>query len=451
MIKKINDTIVAISTPRGKGGIGIIRLSGSKAYTIANIITKKKFFIVDCIERTSFFGKNDVLLDFGLLLYFKKPKSFTGEDVIELHTHGSDLILDSILIRAIELGARLAEPGEFSFRSFFNGKIDLLQAESVNSLIKSNVSYYNNFILKSLSGAFSNEINMIMDKLLLLRRDLEAFIEFPDDITFSFKEFSINFNEFMLFFDIFFDKLYTNCFVTDFFKITILGNVNVGKSSLFNLLLKKDRAITSNIPGTTRDFLESDFSLDGVNFKLVDTAGFNDKSQCLIEQNGITKTFEQLEEASIIIFMFDINKISDIEIKIFQNVLNNYESNSKIFLLKNKIDLINLKEKIVLHNKYIECYLSVRKNIGINLFLNKLKHVLFDIKDTSYMVNKRHYSLLLKVKKCLLNIDINKNDFSFDILAENLKNAYIFLSEILGKNFSESLINEIFSKFCIGK
>jgi len=452
MINKLIDTIVAVSTPRGSGGIGIVRVSGLKSFFIACEISKKKIKS-DRIERVSFFNKKDVLLDIGLILYFKNPKSFTGEDVVEFHAHGNDLILDSLVLRAIELGARLAEPGEFSFRAFFNDKIDLLQAESINALIRSNFLYCNNFILKSLSGVFSEEIITILDRISLLRRDLEACIEFPDDIFFDFKVFLVRFKEVVLLFNTLFNKISGDYFISDSFKVVILGDVNVGKSSFFNFLLKSTRSIVSNVPGTTRDFIDNDFEVDGFNFKLVDTAGFNSNSNCEIEKSGIIKTFEQIEKASVVIFMFDAtNCIDPMNNIIFRQVLDKYSGKLKFFVLRNKIDLINCDEKLIFHDKYTELYISVKDNKGIDLFLNELKHILFNVEKTSYMVNKRHYELFLKAKKCLSRLNDYQNDnFILDICAEDLKHVYIYLSDILGRQSSNNVINEVFSNFCIGK
>lgn len=452
MIKKLCDTIVAVSTPRGIGGIGVVRLSGNKSCDIASIILKRRV-ISRGIRHGAFFGKNNVVLDYGLFMYFKNPRSFTGEDIIEFHAHGNDLILDSIVSRSIELGARLAEPGEFSFRAFFNGKIDLLQAESVNALILSKISSCNNFILRSLSGVFSDEINFILDRLLVLRSDLEAYIEFPDDVNFSFDTFLINFFEVKSLFSLLFDRVYVNYFIADVLKVAILGDVNVGKSSFFNFLLKKNRSIVSSTPGTTRDFIENDLEIDGFKFKLVDTAGFNDNSSCSIEKNGILMSFEQLNEASVAIVMFDCTRNEDVSKSyILDLVLNNKNSKLKIFVLKNKIDLMSYEKKVIYHNTYTEICVSVKTGLGMDLFLNEFKLVLSDFKTSLYMVNKRHFDLLLKAKQSFDSCDYNfKNRYTLDVCAEDLNIIYMCLSDIVGRHISNDLISKIFTNFCVGK
>ncbi|HIH2763398.1 MAG TPA: GTPase [Candidatus Azoamicus sp.] len=260
MLEKILDTIVAISTPKGIGAIGIVRLSGSKSIYIAETITKKK--ITHNVILNSKFFFNQELIDIGLILYFKKPKSFTGEDVIEFHAHGSKFILDKLLLKSIELGARLAEPGEFSFRAYFNGKLDLIQAESINNLINADCYSNNLSSIKSLIGIFSKELKYILNNILILRRDLEAFIDFPDSVFFDNSHFKNNFFLIKKKFFMLYDKINFSQLKSDFFRISIIGNTNVGKSSLFNFLLKNKRSLVSNVHGTTRDFIEEKYRVN---------------------------------------------------------------------------------------------------------------------------------------------------------------------------------------------
>lgn len=296
MFKKFLDTIVAISTPKGVGAIGILRLSGSKSILIAKIITKKSIIKHNVIITSNFFI-NDKLIDFGLVLCFEKPKSFTGEDVIEFHTHGSEIILNNLLLKSIELGARLAEPGEFSFRAYFNGKLDLIQAEAINNLIHSTLSDKNSFILKSLNGIFSKDLKYILNNILLLRRDLEAFIDFPDNVYFDEYHFVNNLFLIKNFFLRLLDKITFNNLNSDTLKVSIVGNTNVGKSSLFNFLLKHKRSIVSDIHGTTRDFIEEKYNIhESIYLNLIDTAGFKGDFTTNLEKNTILRTFEQIKK-----------------------------------------------------------------------------------------------------------------------------------------------------------
>jgi len=452
MINKLTDTIVAISTPNGPGAIGIIRLSGDKAFFIAKKISKKNLK-PGFIQHAPFFDNKDNLLDLGIILSFKKPKSFTGDDLVEFHAHGSSLILNVLISRIIRLGARLAEPGEFSFRAFLNKKIDLIQAESINLLINSKNYVYNNFILKSLSGYLSNEIKYLLNIFTTLRDQIEAAIEFPDDIQIYINNILTEFEKIKIIFYKLFKKLNLAHFISNKYKIVILGNTNVGKSSLFNFLLNNDRSIISDIPGTTRDFIESDFIINGSDFKLVDTAGFNPDVTSIIEKNGILKAWKQLDDASIIIFMFDIYKISNqFKCEIFNNIFNKYKNTKKFFIIKNKIDLIKSKEKIIFNKNYTEIHVSIKHTLGLDILINEIKKILIEIGEYSYVISKRHYSLFLKIRKILKSINFKNNEhIVWDIYAEKISLICSLLKEILGENVSNDTLDSIFSKFCLGK
>jgi tRNA modification GTPase len=297
---------------------------------------KKK--LVAGINYASFFDSNLFLIDSGLILFFNKPHSFTGEDIIELHAHGNDLILDSLVFRCVGLGARLAYNGEFSFRAFLNNKIDLIQAESINSLIKSNSLNSNKLIFKSLSGKFSDVIKVIISDLSKLKLYLDATIEFPDHLSFSFNDFYssflVSYNNYLSIFD----KVVSDDFLCESLNVVIFGNVNVGKSSLFNFLLKTDRAIVSDIPGTTRDFIESNLCLKGFNFRLIDTAGFNPFTEDFIEKISIERTLNQIRKANILICVVDVLHEYDF--------LNSFNLNKLLLMAESKMKLILLRNKI---------------------------------------------------------------------------------------------------------
>lgn len=451
MIDKVIDTIVAISTPKGQGAIGIIRISGFKAKNIAEIITKKKIkpWI---IQKTSFFS-NDVLIDVGLVLFFEKPKSFTGEDVIEFHSHGSVLILNTLLFKVLELGARLAEPGEFSFRAYFNGKLDLLQAESINSLIQSNSLNDNNSILKSLTGLFSKKLKYINNNILLLRRDVEAFINFPDSIFFHEDHFINNFfcikNEF---FD-FYNKIYFGNLNKNFFKVSIIGNTNVGKSSLFNFLLRNKRSIVSDIHGTTRDFIEEPYKInDNISLNLVDTAGFNLYFKTILEKSSLLKTFEQINKSYLIIYVFDVNQcFNAYDDKIFNMILK-YFNKKKFLVVYNKIDLLNLSNKFKRNTDFIEFYISVKENLGLNELIKEINLNFSQSVNNLFFVDEKFLDSFFKIKNMFLECEkILISDYGFDFFSEELKKIYDEISNILGKNIESDVIKKIFSNFCLGK
>lgn len=446
----LNDTIVAVSTPRGNGGIGIVRLSGHKAIEIAIILSKKKKIKIG-INYASFFCKDGFLIDRGLLLFFKSPKSFTGEDLLEFHIHGNDIILDSLVIRCIELGARTANNGEFSFRSYFNGKIDLIQAEAINSIIKSSYLSSNKFIFKSLSGNFSNIISSILSNINKLYVSLEASIEFPDHISFDFDIFYSSFLKIYDDFSTFFNKLSGEDFYSKPLNVVLLGDVNVGKSSFFNLLLNSNRSIVSDIPGTTRDFIDSSFFLNGIKIKLVDTAGLNFSSNDFLEKMGIQKTYEQISLANILVFVCDVT--SDVDLfknDVFLDVCSKAIFKLKIIVIRNKIDLLNLSKKVINHDNYVEIFLSVKNNYGIDLFIDELSSVYKKFNDNFFFVNKRQFDLLNNIN-FIFNDLLSDELKPLEIYSSSIYNIIVIFNELLGLNYKENILTNIFSNFCVGK
>lgn len=453
MFHDISDTIVAIATPRGSGGIGIIRISGKNAYFIARKLSNKININIG-LNYTSFFDRDAYIIDNGLILFFKKPKSFTGDDVIEVHAHGNDLILDALIFRCIELGARIAKNGEFSFRAYLNNKIDLIQAEAINSIIKSNSIISNRFIFKSLSGKFSDYINSILEKLIALKIQLEASIEFPDHVEFVFSTF---YSELYLIYNLymnFFNRLVLDDFLNASLSIVILGEVNAGKSSLFNCLLNKSRSIVSDVPGTTRDFVDSDFFLNGFKFKLVDTAGFNDTSIDFLEKISIECTINQAKLANILIFVTDItDKFDFIDSCKFNTILQTCLNKIKVIVVRNKIDLVKLNKKILHHETYVEIFLSVKSNYGVDLLLKELSDFYSKINNDLFFVNKRQFDLLFLIKLKFSELILNDEKFnlSLDLYSYNINIIIDTLSELLGIDVNDNILNEIFSKFCVGK
>lgn len=450
MLIKTTDTIIAISTPLGKGAIGIIRLSGNDVYNVIKRITHKTQFIKK-IYYTNFYNNDNIIIDKGLLIFFKKPKSFTGEDVAEFHLHCNEIILNNVINTALKLGVRLAEPGEFTFRAYINNKIDILQAESINTLINAKTSNYNKLILNTLDGNLSKELNYIKNDVILLISEVNATIDFPDDvniINFYIKK-KLNIIKKKLYNLI--NKTENDISTLKEIKIIILGDSNAGKSSLFNFLLKRNRSIISHILGTTRDFIEETLIINNQIFKIIDTAGFNQKSNCNIEKNGILKTFEQIKVADILILVKDITKNTiDNNEEIFQKIIKKFTNKKKILILNNKIDLIKNNNNIKFNNKFL--YISLKKKIG----LTNLKDKIFNLNDYNnnieYIVNKRNYNLLIKLKKKIkILLKLIKKNIDSVIIADKLKEIGLILSEIVGENINTKIIKKIFSNFCIGK
>lgn len=453
MLNKLNDTIVAVSTARGKSAIGIIRMSGNNALDICSVVIKKKLLAREKYY-TIFYNNTDSPIDKGIVLIFKKPYSYTGENLVEFHTHGNDLILNALLNRLVFLGARVAEAGEFSFRAYLNNRIDLLQAESINTLINAKTVKNNGVLLNTIAGELSSKIKNIMNDIMLLRCNLESSIDFPDDVVLKKFDFLNKFRPIYIAFFTLYKHVVLDTNILQSLKIVIIGKSNVGKSSLFNFLVDKSRSIVTNIPGTTRDFLESHMIVKDNIFRVVDTAGFNIDSKCKIEKNGILKSFEQIRLASIIIFMFDITqKNLKCEDKIFNFILNYLSINKNILIVKNKIDLSNKTVYSASKNNfYSEFFISVKEKIGLDLIVNKINNIYTAENGNKYIINKRHFVLFIKIKnemkilRYLIKIDAEQI-----LLAEILKNIYLLFSELLGKDYSDNLTTKIFSKFCIGK
>ena len=451
MINKINDTIVSIATPKGMSGIGVVRISGINSFYIAVKIIKKKI-LINNFKYVSFFDKNNILIDIGLILVFKSPKSFTGENVIEFHVHGNNLILNILVETIIFFGARLALPGEFSFRAYFNNKIDLSQAEAINLLIHSNKLFNNKFILRSLNGEFSLKIKSLLKNILIIRSEIETSLNFPDDIFIKDSAFINKIKNIY--------KNYCNLFneikiikkVNLKYNIIILGETNAGKSSLFNLLLNKNRALITDVPGTTRDFIEDTLILNNITLNLIDTAGFNFNTVCILEKNSILSTFNQIKRSNVVIFIFDITSNNFNNEYIFFNILKKHKTTVKFFVLKNKIDLFGLDSKILYYNNYIEIYISIKKKIGVDFFLYELNKIFNNINNFTYIVNERQYDLFNKININFKIINLLlENKLDSIILANNFESIYFYLSNIIGVNCSHDIVKTIFANFCIGK
>lgn len=442
------DTIAAIATPPGNGGVGIIRISGTKVTEIAQKILNKSPEARQAIF-SSFINEDKTIIDSGICLYFPGPASYTGEDILELQGHGGSVVLDMLLQRVISLGARIANPGEFTERAFLNGKLDLAQAEAVADLIESTTEQSVRSAQKSMQGVFSNQINDIVSELTQLRVYVEAAIDFVDEeidfLTDGVVEIRIirlieKINEIK-------KTAQQGRLLRDGMTVVLVGKPNAGKSSLLNALAGHEAAIVSDIAGTTRDILRERIQLDGMPLHIIDTAGLRD-SDNLIEQEGIRRAHLEIQKADKILLLIDARDQGD------EEVLKTLPSDIPLIKVFNKIDLINGSPRIEKTESAYSCYISVKKDSGMDLLKEHLKEsVGYDAAaDNVFLARRRHIEAIRVgcelVENALSQLRVNK---AGELVAEDLRLAQISFSEITGTVTSDELLGKIFSSFCIGK
>ena len=432
----MNDTIAAISTTTGIGAISIIRLSGPESLEIASKVFTKDLTKVE--THTIHYGyikNNNEKIDEVLVSVMKAPKTFTKEDIVEINCHGGIATTNKVLEILLNNGARLAEPGEFTKRAFLNGRIDLLEAEATMDLISSKSDKARKMSLNTLTGETSNLIKDLRSDIVGIISNIEVNIDYPE-----YEDIEVLTNEKIL--------PEIQKFKEKLEKIGIIGKPNVGKSSLLNSLLEEEKAIVTNVPGTTRDIVEGTIILDNVILNIIDTAGIRE-SDDIVEKIGIEKSLTIINEADLVIFILNNNEKITAEEK---ELLEKLKDKKKIIVI-NKIDLENKLDKSILDN-YIE--ISAKENIGIEKIKDEIKRLFnlgeLEASDLTYMSNARSISLL---GKSLNNIndaisEINNNS-PIDIVEFHLKDAWNNLGEIIGETYTDELLDELFSRFCLGK
>ena len=450
-----NDTISAIATPLGRGGIGVIRISGSKAKVIGEKISKRKL-----TSRIAYFSKfydqKNHIIDQGLILYFNKPHSFTGEDVVELHGHGGSIVLDQLLKRVIQLGARIAEPGEFSKRAFLNNKIDLTQAEAIADLIDASSERAAQLAINTLQGDFSKNIQKILSSLIHVRTYIEASIDFSEDEVdvLHNKEIQKELKHLLKEIEKTLSSAQQGALFKEGITVVIAGKPNAGKSSLLNCLSQKESAIVTDIAGTTRDVLREYIQIDGIPLHIIDTAGIQ-KSDNVIEKEGIKRTWQEIEKADKVLLIIDSEKtkLKDPK-KILPEFFEKLYDEKSVTIVKNKIDLINEKPKLEKFHDYLVISISAKKCEGIDLLKEHLKSFIGirSGEEGLFLARRRHINALERAKGFLLSANNRFKDRSgLELIAEDLRQAQKALSEITGEYTSEDLLGEIFSTFCLGK
>ena len=453
-----DDTIAAIATPIGTGGIGIIRISGQDALSVLKKIFKsrEKNFMSHRIYYGFIFDadKNNLLLDEVLVMIMLAPRTYTREDVVEINCHGGLVCVNKILDLVIKNGARLAEPGEFTKRAYLNGRIDLSQAEAVTDIINAQNNLANNVAFEQLKGKLSRKINLCMIKILDILGLIEAAIDYPDEYEIKNNDIYIKVLEIIELVKNLIDSANTGDIIKNGINIAIIGKPNVGKSSILNAVSQKDSAIVTDIAGTTRDVIHEVINIDGITAKILDTAGIHETSD-KIENLGIKKTLDCLKLADLVLFIFDWSRKFELDDKNLIDICK--KEDKKILFVANKIDL---EQKLFLEDKKIDGELvkiSAQKNMGIKNLISKIKDLvlkknILDKSEQVFICNKRHEDALKKAYKSLLKAhETSKNEMPCDLVAIDLRDAYDFLGEITGESVSDKIIDEIFSKFCVGK
>ncbi len=448
----MEDTIVAISTTLGLGAISIIRVSGKDSISLVDKVFSKD--LTKALSHTIHYGfikdKNEKI-DEVLVSIMKAPKTFTREDIVEINCHGGIAVTNKVLEVLLKNGARLAEPGEFTKRAFLNGRIDLLEAEATMDLISSESDKARKISINALTGETSSLIKNLREELIKIISNIEVNIDYPeyedieeltnDKILPSISSFRNKLEEII-------KKSKDSKVIKEGINVAIIGRPNVGKSSLLNALLEEEKAIVTDIPGTTRDTVEGKIIIDGIILNLIDTAGIR-KSNDIVEQIGVEKSIKMIDSSDLVIFMLNNNeKLSDDE----KTILDKIKDKNKIIIV-NKIDLEDVLDKSILDN-YIE--ISVKEGKGIYKIKEEIKRLFInneiETSDMTYLSNARSITLL---EKALNYIDEAVKAISLespiDIVEIYLKDAWNSLGEVIGETYTDELLDELFSRFCLGK
>lgn len=448
------DTIVAQATPPGRGGIGIVRISGDNAVAIAQgLITKAKLPAPRFAQYTKFIDSDNSVIDQGIILFFPAPHSFTGEDVIELQGHGGPWVMDRLLRRILQLGGRLARPGEFSERAFLNNKIDLAQAEAIADLIDSASEQAARSAIRSLQGEFSLQIKQLVERLTYLRVYVEAAIDFAEEEIDFLAEGGVaqQLAELIAQLKMLLSQAKQGAVLREGLSIVLAGLPNAGKSTLLNRLSGEEVAIVTDIPGTTRDVMRQQILVEGIPLHLLDTAGLR-QSDDLIEQEGIRRAWQAIEQADGVLLILDATQPKEAaEFK--QEFLSKLKTKLPIVEVYNKIDLVNNFVPEDPAESVIS--LSAKTGEGMALLRQRLVHLAgFEQTTTeaSFIARRRHLEALTKAEACLQQgYQLFQQSFAGELLAEDLRQAQHLLGEITGEFTTDDLLGKIFSSFCIGK
>ncbi len=452
-----DDTIVALATAPGIGAIGVIRLSGKDAISISNKLFPSK----DLAQQHShtihvgFLKDEDAAIDEVVISLFKNPKSYTGEDVVEISCHGSPFVLQQVMQACIRNGARLAKPGEFTQRAFLNGKLDLTQAEAVADLIASNTSASQKAALHNIRGGFSSVLKDLRENLIQFSALIELELDFSqEDVEFADRtkfyalvERADSVTKQLL------ESFKLGNVIKNGVSVAIIGKPNAGKSTLLNTLLNENRAIVSHIAGTTRDTIEELINIDGILFRLIDTAGIRDNSNDVIELIGIEKSREKIKESDEVIYIFDVNTETHADVEAAMALLG--DANPNYLLVGNKADMLSMDKAAQKFTGEDILFISAKEDLHIDRLKKRLvdKVVQGNINpENTIITNARHYEALKEVDRSLTDIKAGLDKkIPGDLLALDIRRCLHYISEITGDISNENVLDYIFSKFCIGK
>lgn len=452
----MKETIVAQATPIGRGGIGILRVSGPLATDVAQAVLGKcpKPRMADYLP---FKDEDGTVLDQGIALFFKAPNSFTGEDVLELQGHGGQVILDLLLNRILKVkGVRIARAGEFSEQAFLNDKLDLAQAEAIADLIDATSEQAARSALKSLQGEFSHKIHALVDSVIYLRTYVEAAIDFPDEeIDFlADGKIEAKLNEIIAQLANVRQEAKQGSILREGMKVVIAGKPNAGKSSLLNALAGREAAIVTDIAGTTRDVLREHIHIDGMPLHIIDTAGLREASD-EVEKIGIKRAWDEIEQADHVLLMIDSNESqADHFQQEWAEFLAKLPKNIPVTVIRNKVDLTGETESLVQTDNFTVIRLSAQTKVGVDLLREHLKKSMGYQSSTEggFIARRRHLVALETAADHLQRGHVQLTQFyAGELLAEELRMVQNTLSEITGQFTSDDLLGNIFSSFCIGK
>lgn len=450
MAQSTTETIAAIATAPGKGGVGIVRVSGPKSKNIAEKVLGKIPKIRNA-EYLPFTDHQGEVIDTGIALLFQSPNSFTGEDVLELQAHGGPVVLDMILQRVLELGARPARAGEFTEQAFLNDKMDLAQAEAVADLIEAESAEAAKAAVRSLQGEFSNTIHELVNNLIELRLYVEASLDFPEEEIDFLSDGKVEAKLLLIetALSAVFKSARQGCLLREGMTLVIAGRPNAGKSSLLNQLAGRESAIVTDIPGTTRDVLREHIQIDGLPLHVIDTAGLRE-SDDPIEQEGVRRAWLEIEQADRIILLVDDTDRNESHLQI-EDQLPKHIGVTRVF---NKIDHTGRKAELIETDKEVDITLSAKTGSGMDILKTHLKQCMGyeQSNEGRFMARRRHIDALEHADQHLQSARYNLIELKAgELLAEELRYTQQQLNEITGEFTSDDLLGKIFSSFCIGK